>query len=112
MRGGEVHVDRVGMAAVAVDLGQAYAKRAALQSNVDLAVLAAAAHMTKPGDCGTTTCTSARLASDRSVARTRDLSVSPGSVNGARPEVFGTGTMPGTRSIGERTYAAPARMAA
>lgn len=37
--------------ALAIDMGQVYAKRAALQSNVDLAVLAAAAELDNPGAC-------------------------------------------------------------
>ena len=41
----------LGMAAVAIDMGQVYAKRASLQSAVDQAVLAAAAELD-----GTTTC--------------------------------------------------------
>ena len=42
----------LGMAAVAIDIGQVYAKRASLQSAVDQAVLAAAAELD-----GTTVCT-------------------------------------------------------
>lgn len=41
----------LGIGAVAVDMGQVYAKRAALQSNVDLAVLAAAAELNGTGGC-------------------------------------------------------------
>lgn len=39
--------------AVAIDMGQAYAKRSALQSNVDLAVMAAAAELTAASGCST-----------------------------------------------------------
>lgn len=39
------------VAAIAVDMGQVYAKRAALQSNVDMAVLAAAKELTQPTGC-------------------------------------------------------------
>lgn len=41
----------LGIGAFAVDLGQVYAKRSALQSNVDLAVLAAAAELDSAGSC-------------------------------------------------------------
>ncbi len=41
----------LGVGAIAVDMGQVYAKRAALQSNVDLAVLAAAAELNGTGGC-------------------------------------------------------------
>lgn len=51
----------LGMAAIAVDMGQVYAKRASLQSAVDQAVLAAAAHID-----GTNVCT----ASAASTAKT------------------------------------------
>ncbi|WP_255891266.1 TadE/TadG family type IV pilus assembly protein [Nocardioides astragali] len=45
--------------AVAVDMGQAYAKRSALQSNVDMAVMAAAAELTKASGCNTEVVTKA-----------------------------------------------------
>ena len=41
----------LGVGALAVDMGQVYAKRAALQSNVDMAVLAAAAELDSAGSC-------------------------------------------------------------
>ena len=41
----------MGVGAFAVDMGQVYAKRSALQSNVDMAVLAAAAKLDNPDDC-------------------------------------------------------------
>ena len=41
----------LGVSALAVDVGQVYAKRAALQSNVDLAVMAAAAELDSDGAC-------------------------------------------------------------
>ena len=41
----------LGVGAFAVDLGQVYAKRAALQSNVDMAVMAAAAELDGSGAC-------------------------------------------------------------
>ncbi len=41
----------LGVGAIAVDMGQVYAKRAALQSNVDLAVLAAAAELDGTDGC-------------------------------------------------------------
>ncbi len=43
----------LGVGAVAVDMGQVYAKRASLQTNVDLAVLAAAAELNGTGSCTT-----------------------------------------------------------
>lgn len=42
-----------GTGALAIDIGQIFAKRAALQSNVDQAVLAAAAELDNPGSCNT-----------------------------------------------------------
>jgi hypothetical protein len=41
----------LGVGAVAVDMGQVYAKRSALQSNVDMAVMAAAAELDNAGPC-------------------------------------------------------------
>lgn len=49
----------LGVGAFAVDMGQAYAKRSALQSNVDLAVLAAAAELDNPGACNSEVVTKA-----------------------------------------------------
>ncbi len=40
-----------GVGALAVDIGQAYAKRSLLQTDVDLAVMAAAAELTTGGAC-------------------------------------------------------------
>lgn len=44
----------LGLSALAIDVGQVYAKRSALQSNVDLAVLAAAAELETDGACNAT----------------------------------------------------------
>ncbi len=49
----------LGAGAFAVDMGQVYAKRSALQSNVDLAVLAAAAKLDNSGACNSDVVTTA-----------------------------------------------------
>ncbi len=48
---GLVAVILLGFGALAVDFGQAYAKKSLLQTDVDVAVLAAAAELTGPGAC-------------------------------------------------------------
>jgi len=50
----------LGVSALAVDVGQVYAKRSALQTNVDLAVLAATAELTTDGACNAEVVTKAQ----------------------------------------------------
>ena len=50
----------LGVSALAVDVGQVYAKRSALQSNVDLAVLAATAELDSDGACNSEVITKAQ----------------------------------------------------
>lgn len=50
----------LGVSALAVDVGQVYAKRSALQSNVDLAVLAATAELDSNGPCNAEVITKAQ----------------------------------------------------
>ncbi len=68
----------LGVGAIAVDMGQVYAKRASLQNAADMAALAAAAHLD-----GSNTCTSAARATAEAYLRDNwiDTATDPISVN-------------------------------
>ena len=77
----------LGFGALAVDFGQAYAKKSLLQTDVDLAVLAAASELTGPGACNPEVVAKATEFLNKSANRvpgqyTVDLGGAPGDVDG------------------------------